>query len=301
MHPVTLSLMVARTDVRWIEPMLRHLCGAHRKSVVQILVFVDTAPLGPAYRNRPGVGTMEELRGILAKVQADGLIDGVKDIPYDSRTRKDIYEKYFGRDLRVTHNFRGYPVLGSIYSIEEVATDWVLHFDSDILLHQKTGLDWVREAIDLMTRREDILFAAPRPGPPRSDGVLLQRGLPYSDEGSFYSFKKFSSRIYLFSKKRLESLLPIEPKYISWKRRLWQEVTGQSALWNWEIMVSEALRSSASIRANLKNLDCWTLHTPDHGPEFVENLPGIIQKVEAGWFPESQAGDYDIILKDWIL
>jgi len=300
MHPVTLTLMVARTDVRWIEAMLRHLCGMHRKSVAQILVFVDTAPLGPAYRDRPGVGTMEELREILAKVLNEGLIDAVKDIPYDATTRKQIYQKYFGQDLRVTHNFRGYPVLGSIYSIEEVPTDWVLHFDSDILLHQKTGVDWVGEAIDLMTRREEILFAAPLPGPPRTDGVLLQRGLPYKDETSFYSFKKFSSRIYLFSKKRLQRLLPIEPKYISWKRRLWQGITGQSALWNWEIMVSEALKTSPLIRADLKNPNCWTLHTPDHGPEFVKNLPEIIQKVEAGWFPASQAGDYDMILKDWI-
>jgi len=297
---VTLTLMVARTDVSWIEDMLRHLCGVHRMSVAQIFVFVDTAPLGPAYRDRPGVGTMQELREILAKIQNEGLIDAVKDIPYDSTTRKQLYQKYFGRDLRVTHNFRGYPVLGSIYSIEEVPTDWVLHFDSDILVHQKTGVDWVGDAIDLMNRREEILFAAPQPGPPRSDGVLLQRGLPYKDEGNFYSFKKFSSRIYLFSKKRLQRLLPIKPKYISWKRRLWQAVTGQSALWNWEIMVSEALKKSPSIRADLKNPNCWTLHTPDHGPEFVKNLPKIIQKVEAGWFPESQAGDYDMLLKDWL-
>lgn len=292
--------MVARTDVRWIEAMLRHLCLVHRKSVAQIFVFVDTAPLGPAYRDRHGVGTMEELREILAKVKNEGLIDALKDIPYDSTTRKQVYQKYFGRDLRVTHNFRGYPVLGSIYSIEEVPTDWVLHFDSDILVHQKPGVDWVGEAIDLMTRRQEILFAAPLPGPPRTDGVLLQRGLTYNEQGNFYSFKKFSSRIYLFSKQRLQRLLPIAPKYISWKRRLWQAVSGQSALWNWEIMVSKALNQSPSIRADLKNPNCWTLHTPDHGPEFVMNLPEIIQKVEAGWFPESQAGDYDMVLKNWI-
>ena len=65
-------------------------------------------------------------------------------------------------------------------------------------------------------------------------------------------------------------------------------------------MVSEALKASGYIRADLKNPDSWTLHTPDHGAEFVKNLPQIIQKVEAGWFPESQAGDYDMILKDWI-
>jgi len=300
MKNITLSLMVARTDVLWIRPMLEHLCRAHRDSVNKIVVFADTAPLGPGYRNRPGVGTMEQLYAILDKAKHDGFIDEVKDISYDVKVRKDIYRRHFGYDIGVTHDFRGYPILGSIYTFENAGSDLVLHFDTDVLFYQKKGTNWLNEAVDLLESREDIMFVAPHPGPPMSSGELKQRHVTYSKENSFFKFKQFSSRVFLMSNNKFQKVLPMKPQYISWKRRVWQNLTGKSACWNWEIFVSEKLKVSEFYRADLRNTDYWTLHTPDHGPDFVKNLPEIIRKVESGWFPESQAGDYDMILKDWI-
>jgi hypothetical protein len=95
-------------------------------------------------------------------------------------------------------------------------------------------------------------------------------------------------------------MLPMKPLPISWKRLLWQKLTKKSAYLPWETIISNRLKTSKYFRAGLSNNEYWTLHTPDHGPEFVKNLPEIIRKVESGWFPESQAGDYDMILKEWI-
>jgi hypothetical protein len=300
MKDITLSLMVARTDVVWIKPMLEHLCKAHRPFVSKIVVFADTAPLGPGYRDRPGVGTMEQLYQVLEDTKKEGIIDEIKDISYDSRIRKDIYRRHFGYDIGVTHDFRGYPILGSIYAIENAGSDLVLHFDADVLFHQKAGTNWLAEATDLLDSREDVMFVAPHPGPPTKDCKLNQRRVRYRKEENYFSFKQFSSRIFLMSLNKFEQIIPMEPQYISMKRRIWQNITGKSACWNWEIFVSEKLKKTKFIRADLCNHDYWTLHTPDHGPEFVKNLPQIIQKVESGWFPESQAGDYDMILKDWV-
>lgn len=295
-----LSLMVARTDVKWIEQMLTHIAKAHKHAVDAIVVFVDTAPLGPAYRDRPGVGTLDDLRLILNRLASAGMIDDVRDLSYSQADRKRLYRKYFGRDLGATHNFRGYPVLGSVYSIDAVEADYVVHFDSDMLLHQAAGNDWIKDGIQLLEKRSDVMFVAPRSGPPASDNQLLQRGVDYSEDDGFFSFKEFTSRKYLFSKERLESLLPIAPQYISSKRRVWQAITGKSALWNFEYMISRALENSDFVRADLMNPEVWTLHTPDHGSKFVEHLPDIITKVEAGWFPPFQAGDYDLQLDHWI-
>ncbi len=43
-----------------------------------------------------------------------------------------------------------------------------------------------------------------------------------------------------------------------------------------------------------------TGHPPDHGPEFIANLPQILEKVETGFFPAQQAGHYDLRLADWL-
>ncbi len=300
MKNIALSLMVARTDVLWIKPMLKHICKAHRSIVSKIEIFVDTAPLGPSFKNRPGVGTMEELYKILNEVKDEGYFDEIKEISYKPSLRKEIYRRHFGYDLGVTQDFRGYPTYGSIYALENTGSDLVVHFDSDMLFYQKAGTNWIQEALELLESTEEVMFVAPHPGPPREDGMLEQRGLEYHRENSFFKFKKFSSRIFLFSNTKFQQLLPMRPLGISWKRLLWQRISGQSAFLPWETSVSQALQKSKFIRADLCNNDYWTLHTPDHGPEFVKNLPDIIRKVESGWFPKSQAGDYDMILKEWI-
>jgi hypothetical protein len=300
MKDITLSLMVARTDVLWIKPMLEHLCKAHRNSVSKIAVFVDTAPLGPSFKNRPGVGTLDELYKILHKTQKERLIDEIKEIKYDASIRKEIYRRHFGYDIGVTHDFRGYPIFGIIQTLEQTDSDLVLHFDSDILFYRNLASNWLDEAVQLLESREEVMFVAPHPGPPRYDGELNQKGLEYTKHDSFFTFKKFSSRIFLFSKKKFQDMLPMKPLPISWKRLLWQKLTKKSAYLPWETIISNRLKTSKYFRAGLSNNEYWTLHTPDHGPEFVKNLPEIIRKVESGWFPESQAGDYDMILKEWI-
>lgn len=297
---ITLSILAAKTDVLWIKQMLNHICNAHREYVSKILIFVDAAPLGPVFKKRPGIGDTIQLKEILEEIKNEGLIDDIIDIQYQKAIRKKFYKKYFGYDLGVTHSFRGCPVFGSIYAIENTETDYVLHFDSDILFHQDRGINWLSEAINLYEAHEDVMFISPHPGPPREDGELDQHGLKYIKKEEYFSFETFSSRIYFFSKKRLESILPIKPKYVSWKRRVFQLFTGESALRPWEINITYQLKKTDFKRADLRNPKCWTLHTPDHGPEFVKNLSKIIKKVESGWFPESQAGDYDMILKDWI-
>ncbi len=295
-----LSLLTARTDIKWIEQMLRHIAGVHRNSVDEIVVFIDTAPLGPAYRNRPGVGSLFELRNILNTLRAAGVVDYIRDIPNSADVRKRIYKKYFGKDLKVTHNFRGYPVFGSIYALDSINADYVIHFDSDMLVHQQKGKNWVNEGKRLLQDIQDLMFVAPLSGPPRADKKLLQGGVSYKEFATYYTIDNFTSRKYMFEKARFQKMLPIKPQYISLKRRIFQALTGKSSLWNWEIMVSSALKLGQFLRADLKSTYAWTMHTPDHGPNFVDNLETIIEKVERGWFPESQAGDYDLKLDEWI-
>jgi hypothetical protein len=145
------------------------------------------------------------------------------------------------------------------------------------------------------------MFVSPLSGPPAPDGSLQQRGTPYrEDPEGFYRIESFTSRKYLLDRFKLKKFLPLEPKYVSWKRRLLSRVAGGSALLSWEIMVAQHLKQTGFSRADLKTPQAWTLHTLDHGPTFLKELSRIISLVERGWYPREQAGDYDLRLEAWL-
>ena len=292
--------MVARTDIPFMMHTIPHLVRMCRFNFLERVLFIDTAPLSGKYKNRPGIGTMEQLRECCDRLLAAGIVDRVADIDYSKQYQKHCYQKYFGRVLRYTHNYRGYPIFGSIFSLEFLKGDYVVHFDSDMLLYQHPDSNWIQSGIDLIGSAPDVMFVSPLSGPPSQDGSLKQRGVAYThDQRGFYRFKEFTSRKYLVNRKRLEQLAPVQPRWLSEKRRIASLFTGKSALQNWEIMISHCLHETNYVRADLRSPDAWTLHTPDHGPVFIKALPHLIEKVESGNYPTEQAGDFDLKLEVW--
>ena len=301
MTSCSLSIMVARTDIPFMMDTIPHLVKMCRFNFLERVLFIDTAPLSGKYKNRPGIGTMQQLRKCCNRLLELGIVDRVADIDYSKHYQQKCYQKYFGRVLGHTHNYRGYPIFGSIFSLEFLKGDYVAHFDSDMLLYQQPNYNWIQTGIDLIESQADIMFVAPLSGPPSSNGHLKQRRVAYThDPRGFYGFKEFTSRKFLVNRKRLEQLAPVQPIWLSWKQRLASLFTGKSALQNWEIMISNRLRKTHYLRADLKTSNAWTLHTPDHGSAFIQALPEVIEKVESGDYPPEQAGDYDLQLEAWL-
>ncbi|AFZ44927.1 hypothetical protein PCC7418_2794 [Halothece sp. PCC 7418] len=296
----SLSILVARTDIPFIMHTIPHLVRMCNYNFLEKCLIVDTAPLSGKFKSRPGIGSLSELRDCCEKLVQKGIIDRLIDIDYSKETIKKLYHKHFGSFIKHTHNYRGYPIYGSIFAIEAVKGDYILHFDSDMLLHQKTSFNWIAEGMQLLEKNDQVMFVSPLSGPPTEDGSLQQRGVDYKlDKDGFYKFQDFTSRKYLLKKEKFDSFLPMEPAWISWKRRLASVVTGNSPLWNWEIMVSKHLQKTGKLRADLASPQAWTLHTPDHGKEFIDALPNLICKIESGHYPKEQAGNYDLDLKLW--
>src|SRR5262249_49176735 len=151
----------------------------------------------------------------------------------------EIYQKFFDLNLRFTHDFRGAPVYGYLYSIEHTSADFVVHFDSDMLLYSEAGYSWVERGIEFINEVEEILFVSPLSGPPTDDGTLHQGSTPYQvDPRGFYSFKDFTARKFLLSRSRLEQSLPYDPLWISQKRKLLSYCTSRSAFLSWELIAS---------------------------------------------------------------
>lgn len=310
----TLSINVAVPDIPFIELTIPHLVKSCNYPFRERMLIVDTAPLASRYRKNPGIGTHEQLLDVCKRLKDRNVIDDVREVDYSSKLRQKILKKHLGECAWETHDFRGAPVYPYLYAYEIADSDYFLHFDSDMMFHQGNGENWVTEAIRILRENEDVLSVTQLPGPPSKDGELKQRGVPYSlDDRGFYAFKEFTSRRFLFDRKRFDSVLPLDPVYThdTWKRKLlsrlarkitmpqWEYLVRRSAMRQWEYLVSLKLQSSRFIRADTSSPGAWTLHPLARGPEFIEELPGILQRIERGDFPEEQRGDYELNFKAW--
>lgn len=289
-----------------------HLVASNNFSFHRKVLVVDTAPLTGDKVNRPGIGTMAQLRENCAELIRRGIIDETIDMDYSERYQRRIYKKHFGTHrVGPTHNYKGYPILGSIFAIEAVPGDYILHFDSDMLMYQKPGYSWVQAGIDLLERREDVMFVRPLSGPPTQDGSLVQNVDFATDSEGFHKFKFFGSRAFLLSKEKFDRLLPLPTIWMGyrndWMQRMPSVVLNEvntflnrGFLDSWEVMVSKQLEATDYFRATLGDTQAWTLHPIDRGPGFIDNLAEIIGHIEAGQSPPDQAGHYDLMLDAWL-
>ncbi len=161
----------------------------------------------------------------------------------------------------------GVPMFGWIAGLETARTDFVVHFDSDILLHQAPDHNWIEAGMALIEKDSLVMFVSPLPGPPASDGCFHDQAFaPTFDEEGNLRFKTFSSRRFLVNKCRFENLLPTPLVYTSAKGRRRMQFGIGNALSPWETCVSCALKEFINDRVNLRSPKAWAIHCPDHGP-----------------------------------
>lgn len=309
----SLSITVARTDILFMMYTIPHLVRSCNFPFFKRVLVMDTAPLSQEKVNRPGLGTLEDLKACCQKLVDDGVMDEILEIDYSESYRRQTYKKYFGlSNIRPTHNYKGSPMLGYIFSIEKVPGDYILHLDSDMLLYQKPGFNWIELGIDLLKRRDDVMFVRPFTGYPMPSEELFQQIQSYDyDPEGFYKFTFFSLRAFLLQRSKFEQLNPMP---ISWRcfKRKWlsnlpprvltsvNNWTGRGKLESWEVIMSRQLKKMHCFRATLAHPEAWTLHPTQHGPEFVDNLPHIIDRIEQGDAPKEQSGYYDLQLEYWL-
>jgi hypothetical protein len=306
----SLWFFAARTDVWFMMYTIPHLVKMSQFPFEERVIAIDTAPLSGEKVNRPGLGTMEELRACADKLVADGVIDRIVDFNYAPDYRTRIYQKHFGSPLRSTHNYKGYPIFGSIFKIEYCRSDYMVHYDSDMMLYQEPDHSWIAEGIEKMETHPNMMFARPLCGPPTADGSIYSQHPIEKDPDGFYKHKFFGSRTYLVNCRRYDRLLPLPILWRSYKNtfldsfpdglKAWGNIAvGKGKLDSWELMVSAQLEQTDYYRATFTNPQAWTLHPTDRSPAFRQAWPTIIEKIEAGLYPPQQAGYYDLISELW--
>lgn len=311
MPSCSLWILVARTDVQFMMHTIPHLVRMSSFPFKEKVLAIDTAPLSGEKTLRPHVGTLQQVRDNCEKLLHQGIIDRVVDINYDPHYHQQIYLKHFGALMHQTHNFKGYPVLGSIFAIEEAKSDYILHFDSDMMVYQQPNFSWIKEGIETIEQHPELVSMRPLAGPPQPDGDFYQSADYEKGEGNYYRFKFFGSRVYLVNYKRFEQLLPLPIIWMPYRRKFVDKLPTNLKTWfnyfahkgklhSWEVLVTKKLEQTPYYRGMLSNSHAWTLHPNIRSQEFFEALPSIIERIEKGDYPEKQAGYYDLDLPLWI-
>jgi len=281
-------------------PHMVRMCGS---GVTERILVRDDAPLRGEWQSRPSVGTPEELRACCDELLERGIVDAV--VPVDSSRvyRHRTYSQHLGFPFHDSHSRRGTPVLGYIAGLDVGAADYVVHFDSDMFLHQAAGHSWIKEGIDLLQAHPDVMAVLPRSGPPAQDGRLLQQesiGEGFvRDPAGFFRFKTFTSRVFLIDRRRFDQLLPLRTGLSVWSQLL-DGLGWRPGLPEWETMVAGRLEETDFFRVDLESPRAWTLHPTVRGAAFEAVLPEIIRRIEAGEYPAAQGGHYDIELEEWV-
>ena len=203
----SLWIMVARTDVSYMMHTIPHLIKMCNFPFFEKVLALDTAPLSGDKCRHPYLGSIDELYKQCNQLKNSGVIDRMVEIDYSDKYRKRLYKKHLGTSkIKKTHNYKGYPILGSMFCIEEAKGDYLLHFDSDMLIFQKNDFDWISKAIDIMEKRLEIFGIRATPGP-------IAEKENFSD--NLYEVPIFGSRCYLINRERFNKLLPLK---VMWRK-----------------------------------------------------------------------------------
>ena len=282
----TLTFLVAPTDLAHWEITLQHILRMCAVQFQQVIVVIDDLPVADSSRAAELVSLLLSAERLLKH----GIIS--RYITLSSISTESLGLSYLGTTRVEPRDHRHVPMFGWIAGIAASKTDWLLHFDSDILLFQQAGHSWIKEGMQRMQEDDNLLFVSPLPGPPTQDGSLPgQPVLPRLDANNNIRLKTFSSRVFLTSRSRLQNILPTH--------LIRDTIPGVPGLYPWEMAVSVALSQSHYDRAHLSSHHAWFLHCPDHGAEWQEALADIVKRIELNHFPNDQRGYYDLILSAW--
>lgn len=299
-NPVTLQINVAPGDYRHCQYLLRKQLELFSQQVSEILITYDSKP-----RKIQNIDIHEKNKmlfdALFTTLKRDFPSLRVHEIDYSPETTINTYSKYFGKSIP-THDYRGAPVYGYIYGIEEAKEDFVVHIDSDMFFG---GLSqtWVTEALELMKSNENVLVTGPLPGPPHPEKKLVgqSRYFAFKPGDYHFGFYSMSTRIFMLNKKRLYGML--KPHKPAFQQRVFGMMEGFDSLEALEIIISNFMKSKKLIRVDFKGKQpgLWSIHPTYRSEEFYNRIPEMIERVINNDVPEEQLGYYNFSMNfiDW--
>ncbi len=274
---------------------IARLCLDHE--LARIHPFVDEVVL--TNETRPGFGRFsanwETGATAMAKIQAEMSEKYPKirrvNISYADSDRAAV-ARYFGqRALFPLRDYRGGPFYAYFFGLYSCANDVVFHMDSDMLFGGDAG-PWFEQALKEL-EDPDTFAVSPLPGPPTADGSLRQSAISADPVKRRYTFKHFSTRVFLMDRRKLlAQQFAVRPKPAGVVQGV---ACGHPAFNLPERTINGRLQRGSEVRVDIAGEGMfWSLHPLFKSERYIAALPQIIARVEAGDMPEAQRGLPDI-------
>ena len=246
---------------------------------------------------------VEKIISISEQLKKDGLVTDIYYLKPNDPLIKELSKKYLSGIYDCTHSGGGTANMSYWAAIELPTTQFVLHYDGDMLLYQKEGYSWVDEAISHFKDNEKIITVLPRDAPPAFE--IFDKVPTYHEGVSSEGYEKywlnefFSTRHFLLDKERLVPFLPLMKGKILVETLL-RKYGGRVFPRDPEIVLFSRLSSRHAKRLILKSGDAWMLHPNNKPKEYIDILPQMIKMIDAGISPEAQKGYANIKLDEWV-
>jgi hypothetical protein len=298
--PVTLEILVCPADLGYAADTIRHQLRVFGGQVDEVLFAVDVKPpRGGRYADGWGdaLPALDELLAQLGAEHPNARVVRAQGAPEDLRR---LGQRFFGGVTIPSKDCRGSAFEVYFTAFDGARNDLILHTDSDMLFGGGSPT-WVAEAVSLLEDDPGVISVIPLSGPPRADGQLLGQSAytRYPHASPAYRFDVWTTRLALFDRRRmLERLAPLplsRPPY----KRTWVKalVNGNPRVGMPEDILKAQVRRRGMYRVDLLGSGdgMWSLHPSLKPPEYLRDLPQIIERVEHGDVPEQQLGHYDIV------
>jgi hypothetical protein len=294
--PVSLQINFAHSDLEEAVHVLPHQLRCWAGQVAEVVCVVDRAPRDPS---GDAFLRLARLKEFLGSFRAEYPHLRVTDVDYSESAVGQISRMFYGGGRVPMRDYRGRAFYPYLYGLIAPRHDLLFHIDCDMIFGGGSQT-WIREGLEILRERADILACNPLPGPPRADGRLLsQKVSPIEDPRApgHYLFPSFTTRLYLLSREQLvDKLGGLERVLAPPKAALGALLAGRMPYDGVERAISRAMRRRKVYRLDFlgRSPGMWAVHPLYRTPEYVEIVPEVIRMAESGDVPDAQRGEYDL-------
>jgi hypothetical protein len=300
---VTLQINLAPTDLRHAQAILPHELRQFGDQVDEILLVLDLN------KNRFVDGAVWERGAAGLRDLAESLRERyphlrLVDVDPDAEVAAQVATEFSAGVSIPQKDWRGAPIYAYFFGLWAAKHEYILHMDSDMMFGGGSQT-WVREAVDLLRGKPDVLLCSPLPGPPTVDGRLTAQTLtPEPMDSLAFRTEHVSSRVFLLDRSRFGADVRAVDVVPPSRHKVWlARVDGYEPHECAETLLSIALATSGLSRIDFLGTDpgLWSLHPPYRSELFYADLPNLIARIEAGDVPDAQRGNYDVddSMVDW--
>lgn len=310
MNDVTLHISVAPVDWRQAEHILPHQLMQWGAQVTDVQFTLDLHRSKGRY-GVAGTEPLARLRDILDRLCQQYPHAHVEEVDYSPAAAAAVADRFFGGQHVPKKNHYGGPYYAYFYGWHTARHDVVLHLDSDMLFGGGSQ-GWVREGMELLASRPDVVMCSPHPGPPpRRTGLLPHQLAAHGPSATqeqadppSYRMAGCSTRLFMLDRRSFISRLgPLPVERPRLKSHLRARVEGHVPVELPELTISRRMRTKGQWRVDFLGEEpgMWSLHPALRSEEFYDALPTLVSRIESGDIPDAQRGDFDVndSLVDW--